>query len=131
MTAWCGHDAPHRLLQARRRALAPLSNTASGVTALYLNTTGSSNVATAVGALQDNTTGNNNTAIGFKASRKSLGTKNMAMGYQAGVTMTTGNNNIYIGNSGNGDESQTIRIGTAQAQTFIAASAPRRSAARS
>ena len=31
-----------------------------------------------------------------------------------------GNNNIYIGNLGAGDESQTIRIGTAQAQTFIA-----------
>ena len=85
-----------------------------------MNTTGSNNVATGVGALQDNTTGNNNTAIGFKALRKSLGTKNIAIGYQAGVTMTTGNNNMYIGNSGNGDESQTIRIGTAQAQTFIA-----------
>src|SRR5262249_10568507 len=38
----------------------------------------------------------------------------------AGVTLQTGNNNIYIGNQGAGDESQTIRIGTAQAQTFIA-----------
>jgi len=36
------------------------------------------------------------------------------------VTLTNGNNNIFIGNSGDGDESQTIRIGTAQAQTFIA-----------
>jgi len=36
------------------------------------------------------------------------------------VSLQTGNNNIYIGNQGNGDESQTIRIGTAQAQTFIA-----------
>ena len=34
--------------------------------------------------------------------------------------MVTGNNNIYIGNHGAGDEFQTIRIGTAQTQTFIA-----------
>jgi hypothetical protein len=36
------------------------------------------------------------------------------------VTLTTGSNNIYVGNSGAGDESQTIRIGTAQTQTFVA-----------
>jgi hypothetical protein len=36
------------------------------------------------------------------------------------VTLTTGNNNIFIGNQGAGDESQTIRIGTAQSSTFIA-----------
>ena len=36
------------------------------------------------------------------------------------VTLQTGNNNIYIGNQGARDESQTIRIGTAQGQTFIA-----------
>jgi hypothetical protein len=36
------------------------------------------------------------------------------------VTLQTGNNNIHIGNQGAGDESQTIRIGTAQSQTFIA-----------
>ena len=34
------------------------------------------------------------------------------------MTLTNGSNNIYIGNSG--DESQTIRIGTAQTQTFMA-----------
>ena len=36
------------------------------------------------------------------------------------MTLTTGSNNIYVGNSGAGDESQTIRIGTAQTQTFVA-----------
>jgi Chaperone of endosialidase len=40
------------------------------------------------------------------------------------VTLQTGNNNIYIGNQGAGDESQTIRIGTAQAQTFMAGIVP-------
>ena len=34
--------------------------------------------------------------------------------------MTAGNNNIYIGNQGAGDESQTIRVGTAQTRTFMA-----------
>src|SRR5262249_10116197 len=33
---------------------------------------------------------------------------------------TNGNNNIYIGNQGAGDESQTIRVGTAQVSTYIA-----------
>ena len=71
-------------------------------------------------ALLHNTTGSNNTAVGATALRKSLGTKNIAIGYQAGVTLTNGNNNIYIGNQGAGDESETIRIGTAQTGTFIA-----------
>ncbi|HMF13969.1 MAG TPA: tail fiber domain-containing protein [Gemmataceae bacterium] len=73
-----------------------------------------------VEALENNVAGNFNTAVGAKALKKSLGTKNIGIGYQAGVTLQTGNNNIYIGNQGAGDESQTIRIGTAQAQTFIA-----------
>jgi hypothetical protein len=60
------------------------------------------------------------TAIGAKALKKSTGTKNIGIGFQAGVSLVTGNNNIFIGNQGAGDESQTIRIGTAQTQTFIA-----------
>src|SRR5262245_62019458 len=112
-------------------------NTASGVFALFSNTTGNNNTASGANALESNSTGNLNTGIGFqalqgiavgtnstaigaKALKKSLGTKNIGIGYQAGVTLQTGNNNIYIGNNGAGDESQTIRIGTAQAQTFIA-----------
>src|SRR5262249_44593839 len=67
-----------------------------------------------------NAVGNNNTAVGAKALRNSTGTKNIGIGYQAGVNLTTGNNNIYLGNAGAGNESQTIRIGTAQTQTFIA-----------
>jgi hypothetical protein len=95
-------------------------NTASGADALFNNDTGSKNAAIGTSALLDNTTGNNNTAVGFKALRKSTGTKNIGIGYQAGVTLTNGNNNIYIGNQGAGDEFQTIRIGMAQTQTFIA-----------
>src|SRR5262249_36335717 len=95
-------------------------NSATGGAALFSNTIGSNNAAVGVMALNKNVAGSNNTAIGFKALKKSLGTKNIGIGYQAGVTLQTGNNNIYIGNQGAGDESQTIRIGTAQAQTFIA-----------
>jgi hypothetical protein len=96
------------------------NNTASGVNALLFNATGNLNAAIGFQALENNDVGNNNTAIGAKALKKSLGTKNIAIGFQAGVSLVNGNNNIYIGNQGAGVESQTIRIGTAQTQTFIA-----------
>ena len=96
------------------------NNTASGATALASNTSANLNTATGFQALFTNVDGANNTAVGAKALKKSTGTKNIGIGYQAGVTLTTGNNNIFIGNQGVGDESQTIRIGTAQTQTFIA-----------
>ena len=96
------------------------ANTAIGFATLQVNTTGNLNTATGLDALSSNTTGSSNTAIGAKALKKSLGTKNIGIGYQAGVSLVNGNNNIYIGNLGAGDEFQTIRIGTAQAQTFIA-----------
>jgi hypothetical protein len=96
------------------------SNTATGSSALTSNTTGTNNTASGFFALQNNTAGLENTAIGAKALKKSTGTKNIGIGYQAGVTLTSGNNNIYIGNQGASVESETIRIGTAQAATFIA-----------
>jgi hypothetical protein len=96
------------------------NNTATGVHALTSNHTGNLNTASGFQALQSNDAGNNNTAIGAKALKKSTGTKNIGIGFQAGVSLITGNNNIYIGNQGAGDEFQTIRIGTAQTQTFIA-----------
>ena len=96
------------------------NNTAHGSEALYFNTTGNLNTASGFQALQNNIDGASNTAIGAKALKKALGTKNIGIGYQAGVTLQTGNNNIYIGNQGAGDEFQSIRIGTAQEQTFIA-----------
>ena len=96
------------------------SNTATGADALLSNTRGSENVALGVGALFDNITGRRNAAVGRSALRHSTDTKNIGIGYQAGTTLTAGSNNIYIGNQGAGDESQTIRIGTAQASTFIA-----------
>src|SRR5262249_30147874 len=83
-------------------------------------TTGSFNSAFGAGALRFNDTGSKNTAIGYQALRNSTGEKNLGIGYQAGESLTTANNNIYIGHQGAGREFQTIRIGTAQTQTFIA-----------
>jgi hypothetical protein len=113
------------------------NNTATGKSALLFNTAGGSNTATGLSALQNNDTGDlntavgllavgfnsagsHNTAVGAKVLLNSTGSRNIAIGFKAGVTLTTGNNNIYIGNVGAGDESQAIRIGTAQTQTFIA-----------
>ena len=96
------------------------NNTATGAGALLANNTGNENTATGVDALSYNTSGMRNTAVGRNALLQSTGNKNIGIGFQAGNTLTIGNNNIYIGNQGAGDENQTIRIGTAQSQTFIA-----------
>src|SRR5262245_11312696 len=96
------------------------NNTATGAGALPANNTGNENTATGVDALSYNTSGMRNTAVGRNALLQSTGNKNIGIGFQAGVSLVNGNNNIYIGNQGAGDEFQTIRIGTAQAQTFIA-----------
>src|SRR5262249_6005690 len=95
-------------------------NTASGRNALERNTTGDNNTASGYFALFGNRTGFGNTAVGLSALGNSTGNKNIGIGYRAGINLTIGNNNIYIGNQGVGDESQTIRIGTAQTSTFIA-----------
>ena len=94
------------------------NNIAIGVNALFSNDSGNLNTANGFQALESNVAGTNNTAIGAKALKKSLGTKNIGIGFQAGVSLVNGNNNIYIGNQGAGDEFLTIRIGTAQTQTF-------------
>jgi predicted ribosome quality control (RQC) complex YloA/Tae2 family protein len=47
------------------------------------------------------------------------GSGNIAIGVNAGSTIRTGNNNIDIGNTGFGDESDTIRIGTSQTKAVM------------
>ena len=85
-------------------------NTASGVNALLLNTSGAFNTASGQGALHNNASSN----------------KNIAVGYQAGENLTTGSNNIDIGSPGVAAESGVIRIGTitgttsTQSATYIA-----------
>ena len=96
------------------------NNVAVGTSALLSNTDGINNSALGTNALLTNVTGDSNTAVGLSALRNSTGTKNIALGFKAGINLTGGNNNIYIGNNGASTESQTIRLGTGQAHTFIA-----------
>jgi hypothetical protein len=117
-----------------------INNTADGLSALFYNTTGSQNTATGFEALVHNSTGGDNTAIGYEAlyrnttgvdnsgcgygalQNNSTGNNNIAVGTYSGSALTTGDNNIDVGNIGVSGESNTIRIGNAQAQTstFIA-----------
>jgi hypothetical protein len=45
------------------------------------------------------------------------GSNNVALGYSAGSLLSEGSNNVYVANSGEGDESGVIRIGTPNTQT--------------
>jgi hypothetical protein len=97
------------------------NNTANGVQTLARNIAGNGNTAMGFQALFSNTTGSQNAAVGEDAlSGNTTGHDNIALGYGCGGNITTGSSNIDIGNRGmNGDE-RTIRIGTAQTDTFIA-----------
>jgi trimeric autotransporter adhesin len=97
-------------------------NTASGVYALFSNTTGAFNTANGFEALFSNTTGGSNIAIGFNALVfNSIGSNNIAIGQGAGGLLTSGSNNIYLGNSSaTATESNIMRLGGVQTQTFIA-----------
>ena len=95
-------------------------NTANGSGALYFNTNGAQNTADGAYALYGNKSGNNNTAAGYYAlGNLSSGSGNIALGLNAGSSIFTGNNNIDIGNSGFGDESNVIRIGTSQTKAVF------------
>jgi len=73
-------------------------NTAVGVNALALNTTGYENTATGVNALVGNTTGFVNTAFGYATlMNNTTGGGNTANGYIALVSNTTGSNNTAVG----------------------------------
>jgi hypothetical protein len=110
------------------------ANTATGWAALEDNGAGAGNTATGTGALANNGGGNqntgagwnalyfnsgdNNTAIGaFALQDNSSGANNIALGLEAGLYLTTGSNNIDIGNQGVAGDANSIRIGTAGAQT--------------
>ena len=74
------------------------SNTASGISALVSNTTGSYNIAIGADALNKNTTGSYNSATGPLALNKNTtGTQNTANGYTSLYSNTTGSNNTAIG----------------------------------
>jgi hypothetical protein len=99
------------------------ADTGIGYQALFSNTSGHDNVASGYQTLYFNTTGYQNTADGDAAlSLNTTGNNNIALGYGAGGSLTTGSNNIDIGNLGNREEGNTIRIGTegTQTATYIA-----------
>jgi len=101
-------------------------NTASGVWALSSNTSGGGNTAMGAEALINNTSGGANTAIGgWALENNTTGSNNTALGQNAGYYngKSTGSGNIYIGyyvQPASADESNTIRIGNDQTQTYIA-----------
>ena len=95
-------------------------NIAVGVDALQLSGNGYGNTAVGDDALQVNSTGIENTAIGDQALNNANGNTNIALGYYAGSSIRTGGNNIDIGNMGVTTDTNIIRIGSGQTQTFIA-----------
>lgn len=97
-----------------------VNNTAVGASALANNTVAGGNVAVGYATLLHSTSGVDNVAIGRNAlGAVTTGNDNIAIGASAGNLVTTCKNNIYIGYTGY-DESNTIRIGGPQQQTFIA-----------
>jgi hypothetical protein len=95
-------------------------NTAVGIAALNNNTTGSYNTASGWEAMQNNIIGSFNTAVGdLTLNQNDSGSNNIALGFEAGYNLT-GSSNIDIGNLGLSTDSNVIRIGSGQSQTFIA-----------
>jgi hypothetical protein len=97
-------------------------NTSLGYQALAANTTGHNNTAAGTYSMLNNISGFQNTAIGEGAlAFLSTGNSNVAIGWDAGVAYTGGeSNNLLFGNVGTVGESNMIRIGGSQTQTFIA-----------
>ncbi len=101
-------------------------NTAYGEAALLYNVNDSYNTALGSCALYYITNGGFNTAMGESAlANLKNGVGNIGIGYYAGAHLTNGHDNIYIGDSfntapGNPNETNVMRLGTTQTQTFIA-----------
>jgi hypothetical protein len=113
-------------------------NTAVGENAMAGNQSGGGNSAFGALALGNNQSGSFNTAIGIYAlwfnhgsynaadgafalySASGTSSYNIGLGYQAGYNISTGSSNIDIGNLGVATDTNLIRIGTSQTQTFIA-----------
>jgi hypothetical protein len=106
--------------QSGNSTMSGSGNTAMGNVALNHNTTGSDNSANGFGALFFNANGSDNTANGYEALiNNKAGSNNIALGYQAGFNIL-GSSNIDIGNPGLATDTDIIRIGNGQSQTFIA-----------
>lgn len=98
-------------------ANAVAGNTAVGVTALALNTTGNSNVGIGENANTNNLTGSNNTALGRWALINNTGASNIGLGANSGTALTTGSNNTIIGSvTGTAGLSDTVIIAAGAAE---------------
>lgn len=96
-------------------------NVAVGASALSTNTTGAFNTAAGFEAMLANSTGHHNTAIGQNAlSGNTTGNRNLAIGDGAGQQLTTGSDNIAIGHGGIAGDTNVIRIGSGQTDTYLA-----------
>jgi trimeric autotransporter adhesin len=112
-------------------------NVAVGESALLYND--GNDESTAVGTEALALGGDHDTAVGFHASRSAEGARNTAIGYNALLNVLGSNNialgdnaganlffefgtdnNIEIGNRGEEQDSDTIRIGSSQTRTFVA-----------
>lgn len=93
------------------------ANTAVGAQALLNNLIGTNNSALGFSSLWQNTVGTNNTAVGNAAlSANSSGSWNIAIGSGAGGSIS-GSYNIDIGNQGQANDSNVMRIGDPAKQT--------------
>ena len=94
-------------------------NTFTGDQAGYSTTFAQGNTFTGASAGSGNTTGSNNSYYGFNAGENNTtGMNNIALGAMTGGSNNTGSYNIYIGSPGQPNESNTIRIGASNQQSF-------------
>jgi hypothetical protein len=108
-------------LSAGNLTLSGSGNACCGNSDLANDTTGNNNSVLGHFSMGSNTSGNNNTAAGYEALlNNTTGNNNIGLGYQAGFNLTTGSSNICIAHPGVAGNNNTIRIGTAQTNTFIA-----------
>ena len=97
-------------------------NIGLGDTTLGSDSSGSQNIAIGHAALSSDN-GNNNVAIGVSAlPNKTSGDENIAIGHLSGLQIITGSSNIDIGNFGVATDTNIIRIGSGQSDTYLAGS---------
>jgi hypothetical protein len=94
------------------------SNCVLGENAMGYFADGSQNVAIGDSALTDGK--DQNVAVGYQALEETTSSHNIGIGAQAGANIKGGAGNIMIGNTGSKNDVNKIRIGTAQASTYIA-----------
>jgi len=114
-TLTTANDASINGLTVGKGGGAVSTNTASGVSALYSNTTGYYNTAIGAESLQANTTASYNTAVGYQSlSANTTGQFNVAIGRNALIANTTADENTAVGTSSltsNTTGAQNVAVG--------------------